>query len=297
MQTNGPCVTVADGRIIVPTKKALLPLPIEFTRNAKIAYSFNNLQSGTLISIGQLCDDDCIAIFSKYDVKIIKNNKILIRGRRTQNGLWKMPIARAHSKSKCITTAEHAHAANGVIQLDRTKGDLAQYYGATLFNPVKSSIIRAINRYHFTSWPGMTGKMMRKHLPQRIATAQGHMDQEFKNLRTTKNDLEADIAPDQDPDNIKTNDIMCYITTMEATHKSYSDQTGKFPITSSRGHKYIFVFYHYDTNTILGIAIKSRNTSDLCTAWYKAFELFKSHGEAPNIHYPIYGCLVPHRVI
>jgi hypothetical protein len=72
----------------MPTRKSLLSLPKEFSRNATVAYSFSNLKSGTLISIGQLCDDDCIAIFSKYNVKIIKNDKILIKGKRTDNGLW-----------------------------------------------------------------------------------------------------------------------------------------------------------------------------------------------------------------
>ena len=33
---------------------------------------------------------------------------------------------------------------------------------------------------------------------------------------------------------------------------STSDQTGEFPITSSRGHKCIFILYHFDTNTIMG---------------------------------------------
>ena len=66
--------------------------------------------------------------------------------------------------------------------------------------------------------------------------------------------------------------------------KSSSDRAGKFPITSSRGHKYILVFYHYDTNTINGIAIKSRNTTDTCDAWQTAYDILKAHGEATNIH-------------
>ena len=76
--TRGPYVTVADGRVVAPTKKALLPLPKQLTCNAKVAYSFNNLESGTLISIGHLCDDGCIAIFTKYDIQIMKHNKLLI---------------------------------------------------------------------------------------------------------------------------------------------------------------------------------------------------------------------------
>ena len=77
---------------------------------------------------------------------------------------------------------------------------------------------------------------------------------------------------------------MCAIQSIDEICKSYSDQTGRFPITSSRGHKYIFVFYHYDTNTISGIPIKSRSTTDICDAWLAAFTILKSHGEAPNIH-------------
>ena len=79
--TIGPYVKVANGRVMTPTKKAILPLLKEFTRDAKVVYSFNNLKSGTLISIDQLCDDNCTAIFTKYDVKVMKNNKVLIKGR------------------------------------------------------------------------------------------------------------------------------------------------------------------------------------------------------------------------
>ena len=77
---------------------------------------------------------------------------------------------------------------------------------------------------------------------------------------------------------------MCMIITTTDKCKSYSVQIGKFLITSSRGHKYIFVFYHYDTNNIIGIPMKSRNTSDLCEAWLQAFQMFKTHGETPTIH-------------
>ena len=76
----GTKVAVANGRIISPTNKAILPLSNKLTEKYRVAYSFDNLKSGSLISIGKLCDDDCIAIFTKYDVQIIRFNEILIRG-------------------------------------------------------------------------------------------------------------------------------------------------------------------------------------------------------------------------
>ena len=282
--TNGPNVAVADGRIMTPTKKCILPLPAKLRDKAKVAFSFDNLQSGSLISIGQLCDDDCIAIFSKYDVQIIKDKQVLIKGKRTDNGLWNIPLSEA---PKSITTTTTEQMANGVIELNSTKGELAQYHAATLFNPVKSTLLYATQNKHFTSWPGLSTKLINKHLPKRMATAQGHLDQDFKNQRSTKStatEQDSDIAPVQEPDNIKTHDIMCKIVTVDEISKSYSDQTGKFPITSSRGNKYVFVFYHYDTNVILGYALKSRTTTDICAAWNIAFKNLKSHGEAPNVH-------------
>ena len=77
---------------------------------------------------------------------------------------------------------------------------------------------------------------------------------------------------------------MCATFLAEELSKSSSDQTGKFPITSPRGHKSIFVFYHYDTNNINGIAIKRCNTTDICDTWQTAYQLLKAHDEAPNIH-------------
>ena len=48
-------------------------------------YVFGDLKTGSLISIGQLCDDDCIALFSIFNIYIIKNNKVIITGKLNNN--------------------------------------------------------------------------------------------------------------------------------------------------------------------------------------------------------------------
>ena len=69
--------------------------------------------------------------------------------------------------------------------------------------------------------------------------------------------MNEDIEPRQEEDNAYTGNIMCSILdTAELTPKSYSDQTGKFPVTSSRGNQYIFILYHFDTNTIHDVPLK-----------------------------------------
>ena len=71
---------------IEPTdRKAILILSKQLIDKAKVAFIFNELQSESLVSIRQLCDDDRIVFSSKFDVQIIKHNQILIKDWRMYN--------------------------------------------------------------------------------------------------------------------------------------------------------------------------------------------------------------------
>jgi hypothetical protein len=74
------------------TLKGQLPLSKKLSPTAQSAFVLDDLKTGTLISLAQLCDDDCIAIFNIYDVKILKNNEVIITSTRMPNGLWSLPI-------------------------------------------------------------------------------------------------------------------------------------------------------------------------------------------------------------
>jgi hypothetical protein len=75
-------VKVTNGENIKTSKRALVPLAKEPLTKAKVGHIFDGLQSGSLISIGQLCDDDCVVLFTKYNVKIYKDGKVIIVGQR-----------------------------------------------------------------------------------------------------------------------------------------------------------------------------------------------------------------------
>jgi hypothetical protein len=66
--------------------------------------------------------------------------------------------------------------------------------------------------------------------------------------------------------------------------KSYSDQTGRFPIPSSRGNHYIFVLYHHDTNSIHAKAIPNRQAASIRTAWETTHKTLVRQGHPPNLH-------------
>jgi hypothetical protein len=77
---TGPSVQVANGDNIETTIQVIVPLAAELLQLAKVGHIFDNLKSGSLISIGQVCDDECVALFTKYDVKILKHGKVIITG-------------------------------------------------------------------------------------------------------------------------------------------------------------------------------------------------------------------------
>ena len=68
----GPPVTVSNDNTIAPHSEAKIYLSTKFSDKAQHVFLFDNLKTGSLISIGKLCDDDCIAIFFKYQLKILK---------------------------------------------------------------------------------------------------------------------------------------------------------------------------------------------------------------------------------
>jgi len=272
------------------THSVQVPLAPQLSASAQHGHVLNGLKTGSLISIGQLCDDDCAAIFTKFNVKIIKDGNIIITGNRDpQNGLWNIPLA---PKPFLPTSDKNVKfLASSAISDDITKQDLAAFLHGTIFSPSPSTLIRAIKKNHFTSWPGLTESIIRKHLPKSIATSKGHLRGQQKNIKSTKADLDSipmstslDLAPSQEPSNPKTNNLFLALLTTDSICKSFSDQTGQFPVQSGRGNNYIFILYDYDSNAILSTAIPNRRSKTLTTAWTATFTKLQSNGYAPDLH-------------
>ena len=62
------------------------------TQRSQQDFVLDNHKTGTLISLGRLCGDKCITLFTKYGVKIIKNHHEIITGKREENRLWTIPL-------------------------------------------------------------------------------------------------------------------------------------------------------------------------------------------------------------
>ena len=89
-------VTLPDSGTMTNTHEATLRLP-GASPSASKAYTFNNMAS-SLLSIGQLCDDGCVATFDKASVVIAKDNAVILQGKRDEtpqrNCGWQILIAR-----------------------------------------------------------------------------------------------------------------------------------------------------------------------------------------------------------
>ena len=62
------------------------------------------LTSSSLISLGQLCNDDCEILLNKTTILAIKNKKVILRGTRNPNDkLWDIPIQKREATNKNYT--------------------------------------------------------------------------------------------------------------------------------------------------------------------------------------------------
>ena len=157
-----------------------------------------------------------------------------------------------------------------------------QYLHAAAFSPVPTTWIKAIQKGFFTSWPGLTAKVVGRYLPKSIATNKGHLDQTRKNVRSTQPKETELTEPEGERLDHPTHQILASI---EHVGRVYTDQTGRFPVTSSSGHKYICILYAYDANAILAKPIKSRTGTDILRAYTKMHKYLTQWGFKPRTHW------------
>ena len=190
------------------TQSVKVPLSSHLSPTATTGHVLDGLTTGSLISISKLCDDDCAALFTKYNVHIVKNGSVIIKGQRNNNGLWHIPFA-PKSPIPSLTTSTPPMTlslASSAIRSRATKSDLAVFLHATLFSPVISTLVRAIKKNHFTAWPGINTNLIMRHLSPSIATSRGHLRGQQQNIRSTKLTItpiplatSLDIKPNQVP--------------------------------------------------------------------------------------------------
>ena len=188
--TNRIRVLVANGKYMTSTHEGDISIP-GLPPEACTAHMFEELAqgSGSLISLGQLCDSNCTAIFDANSVNIFHNGTRIIEGFRThRTGLWHIPInpppgfpplfstptaAATTTEPPILPTLHMASAAH----FDASVAQQVAFSHAVLFSPVLSTLQRALDNYFIDGFPGINSKSLKRHPPQSKATTKGHMDQ------------------------------------------------------------------------------------------------------------------------
>ena len=268
----------------LPTDSGLPPL----SDDGRKAHVFPGMTSHPLLSIGQFCDDGYEAVFTADKVFLHKHGKRYPVGTRNcTNKLWHIDLTSIHLLSPATDVLQPPTCTANSAYTMTTLRDLVQYLHRACYSPVVQTWTKAIDAGFFTTWPGLTSAMVRKHLPKSMATAKGHLKQDRQNVRstqpkpTTTTTTPAMTTVDSHQGTaVRTQ--CAFVQTVCLSCRVYSDQTGRFPQTSSRGNKYVMVFYDYDSSAILAEPLKSRAEAELLRAFKKLHALLSDRGFHPN---------------
>jgi hypothetical protein len=290
--TGSSCkvVRLPDGSPIQVTHTAILPFE-SLSAEAQKSHVLPGLRPNSLVSVGKFSDAGYTTIFHPHGegVTVHKKNtfrlqsfrKPVLQGWRDASGLLRASCD--EKKPIRVSQTDNETAAN-VYNLPSIPQTIRYLHAAAGF-PTKDSWIKAINNGNYKTWPGITAKAVSKHYPESVETQKGHMKKQRQNVRSTKQKVIVE-ATSEDGElthaDIKQN-IMVKIMNVDAT--VYTDQTGRFPVQSSRGNTSLMVFFDVDANYIDAEPIRNHHDNQMIPA-YQALWKRTSRGRTnkPMLH-------------
>ena len=151
---------------------------------------FPSLASGSLISVGVLCDAGCIATFGEKILNVTLNRETVLSGVRTDR-LWyisDVPVILVQPYDYPVVNAtipEITHYAN-VLAPTNALTDRVDFYRVSLGNPTLSTLCTALDKARLVSFPGhITAKQVQKVARFSESMHQGHLTQESQGIQST----------------------------------------------------------------------------------------------------------------
>jgi hypothetical protein len=134
----------------------------------------------------------------------------------------------------------YQHCAHSAYE-QKTKVGLIDFLHRACFSPPISIWVQAIETNFFATWPGLSAEAVQKFLPKSLATAKGHLKASPKNLRSTSkvppliDTIDVHTVMTTPPSTLEptVRTHLVYAKVVTITGQIYSDQTGRFPVTSS----------------------------------------------------------------
>ncbi len=224
---------------------------------ARDVHIMPSIERDSLLSMFKFVEANYIAIFDKDKVNIYDANNTevtvmrsaILQGFRCQQKMWQIQLVKMVKTTLCNRPPTKflpnqpppSEAIANVYKL-KTQPELVRYYHARAGFPTKPTWIAAIKNKQFTSWPGLTTKVVVKHFPELEETTKGHGRKTRSGLQSTNKTAGDKNNNDEDDDDEsnKHDSPPCptkkprkiyykiYDLEDEAQLKMYTNQTGQF---------------------------------------------------------------------
>ena len=293
--TGGVVMAAATGdcKTSIGTDSFALPLP-------KSALDYHVFKNGELqrplLSVGKACDSGCSVHFDAGKCYFLKDQQLLLTGYRDRRtGLYLLPPTPPVAQALTLTAPYRRRSTDTY-----TLPSLLRYLHGCAGFPVVSTWIQAIQRGYYISWPGLTASRVQRYLPKSEETALGHLKLTRHGTRSTTKGESAPpssskgvaprrskgVAPRRISRDIgrRRKVMVCSVPMTVLTGVMGTDQTGRFPTTSGRNHKYIMVMFDEDVNFIHGTPIKSRHKAELVRGFQVGYNELVKCGFEPILH-------------
>jgi hypothetical protein len=160
--------------------------------------------------------------------------------------------------------------------------------------PVISTLTNAINKGYLKGFLSLTAQRICHYVQINNATKKGHMDQTCRGQCSTQPNP-TNTSDTTNLLNINNNDVLpghinkgltnlVFMVVHNISGLVFSDQTGRFPIMSNRGHAYLVIFYIYDANFIASVPIKNHTKQELLQAYQITYKYLSSCRFKPRLH-------------
>ena len=232
-------------------------LPAEGARAA--IFKDEDLVSGNLVSVGQLCDAGMKVLFEREKATVLDTNGegVITAERDGKSGLYSVDL-------------EVKERMGVMFPQKSTSGRKAEFYTACMGSPTTSTIHQAVAR-GWVKFPGVAAKDF-SNLPHSEATAKGHLDKTRQGLDSTKEKIsKTHLTEEKDTSTMK-------IEVEEIDKQLFADLTGRFPYQSDSGMQYLMIMKCSVTGYIHVEPLGSRKSAEFTRAFQEGVNFYTSFG-------------------
>ena len=230
----------------------------------------------TLIGLSDLCHSGQEVRLTETALEVISNGHTLLHvDKLPTDRLWTFPRTGNNIESE----TQNRYTAASVIRNDLQSG-YVKFWSAALGSPADSTLIQALSLGYLGNLPRLTAKMVRRHRPNSIATAKGHLDRQRQGMQSTRPKKSKTVISEREVCDDIDWDSKLYTWVVHRTEQeNHTDLSGRFPVTSIHGNNYMLMSVY--KNHIRAVAMKTKEQESYLRAYRETYAFYKALGITP----------------